>query len=144
MEADCLVWMLQATHLLDDPVKLVGQSKTFVTKKKVWFSQNENNQAGQLVTQEHVALYPNHHWCGLPIIHQTNSEVKYSRETFRIVWFDFSSLNWPLNSSSFIFVAPFSFLTLSNHSLIAIPNSSHRGCDRRRYAKALSYTGSYD
>lgn len=39
--------MLQATHLLDDPVKLAGQSKTFVTKKKVRFSQNENNQAGQ-------------------------------------------------------------------------------------------------
>lgn len=41
----------------------------------------------------------------LPIIHQTKSEMTYRRETFEIIWLDFSTLEWPVNTFPFMCVA---------------------------------------
>lgn len=58
--------------------------------------------------------------------------MKYRRESFEMIWLDFSSLKWPINT--------FSFVALVFWLWVIIPwslfqNFPHTGCDRSHYAK---------
>lgn len=115
-----------AIHWLAEWPGRAGHFEMFVSGggKKGSFSLNENNQT---TTAFASTYYDSQHWQGLPIIHQTNTGMKWKPGTFQIIWWDSSAQKRSQDVS--IYICRTCFMTLSNLSLIVIPNFSQLGCD---------------
>lgn len=114
-----------AIHWLAEWPSRASHFEMFVSGgKKGSFSLNENNQT---TTAFASTNYDSQHWQGLPIIHQTNTGMKWKPETFQIIWWDSSAQKRSQDVS--IYICCTCFMTLSNLSLIVIPNFSQLGCD---------------